>query len=225
MIYQLRTTLERLLKPHGKLSFIQALPLNAKLLDVGCGNNSPMNTRMQRPDLLYVGLDIGDYNQARPVTEFASKYIVTTGDNFAVEIDHMRDEFDAVISSHNLEHCNYKMVTLSAMLNAVKTGGMVYLSFPSAASVHFPHRRGTLNYYDDDTHKAEPPAFAEIVAAIHSRGFQIEFAKQRYRPVLLAFIGLMLEPIGLVLGRNMPVTSTWALYGFETIIWARRTRA
>jgi hypothetical protein len=46
-----------------KPDFILQLPRGAKVLDVGCGNNSAQSTKKLRPDIYYVGLDVGDYNQ------------------------------------------------------------------------------------------------------------------------------------------------------------------
>ncbi|MEM3334256.1 MAG: methyltransferase domain-containing protein [Thermoplasmata archaeon] len=43
----------------------------------------------------------------------------------------LNQEYDAVISAHNLEHCNDRYGTLEAMLKVIKVGGKLYLSFPS----------------------------------------------------------------------------------------------
>jgi SAM-dependent methyltransferase len=222
---RLKTALGRLLKPYGKARFIQGLPPNARLLDLGCGNNAPLQTLLQRPDLAYVGLDVGDYNQAIPVSSVPAEYVVTSGEEFAGEIERRLDYYDAIVSAHNLEHCDDQTATLSAAFKALKVGGAIFFAFPTADSVRFPHRRGTLNYYDDDQHVREPPDFDSILATMRARGYEIEFSRSRYRPLSLAFLGLVLEPVSWLLGRNMPLGSTWALYGFESIIWARRKAA
>jgi hypothetical protein len=42
----LRTIILRTVKPKGKISFIKNyIPFKGKLLDVGCGNNSPILTK------------------------------------------------------------------------------------------------------------------------------------------------------------------------------------
>ena len=46
------------------------------MLDVGCGNNSPRIAKSIRPDIYYVGVDVGDYNQENGSIECADEYIV-----------------------------------------------------------------------------------------------------------------------------------------------------
>ena len=74
------------------------------ILDVGCGNNSPFHTKTVLPNCNYYGIDICDHNQTKPL--LADLYIITTPDNFSFEISKYSNHFDAVISNHNLEHCD-----------------------------------------------------------------------------------------------------------------------
>jgi 2-polyprenyl-3-methyl-5-hydroxy-6-metoxy-1,4-benzoquinol methylase len=143
---------------YGKRAFILSIPDNAMVLDVGCGNNSPLYTKSLKPNITYIGLDIGDYNQtSRPL---ADKYIITSPDLFASEIEKLSETVDCVISSHNLEHCIDRNRVVKAMVNALKPNGSIYLSFPCMDSVNFPgSRSGCLNYYDDSSHMYAPPQF------------------------------------------------------------------
>jgi SAM-dependent methyltransferase len=209
------------LSPRGMRGFFNTIAKNGKILDVGCGNGSPFLVKVQRPDVYYVGLDIGDYNQTPVSLSAADRYIITSPKEFAEEIARLPDSFDAVISAHNLEHCDEPDETLQAMLMSLKKGGRLYLSFPCEESVSFPSRN-PLNFFDDPTHK-RPPEFDRTVNAIRSAGFNVDFAAKRYRPLTLFLLGLILEPFGYLLKRNMPAGSTWALYGFETVIWASRS--
>jgi SAM-dependent methyltransferase len=209
-----------LLVPKGMAGFLNSVVKNGKLLDVGCGNQSPFRIKAQRPDVFYVGLDIGDYNQSANCQRYADQYIITSPELFDAKIVDFPDSFDAVISSHNLEHCDQPEKTLRAILASLKRGGRLYLSFPCEDSISFPSRN-PLNFFDDPTH-THPPEFNHTVEAIRSAGFNIEFVAKRYRPPIPFLLGLLLEPLGYLLKRNMPVRSTWALYGFETVIWASR---
>jgi SAM-dependent methyltransferase len=175
---------------------------------------------MLRPDLFYIGLDVGDYNQSSP-REFADEYTIVQPALFAAEISKYGGKLDAVVSAHNIEHCNEPDLVLDAMLKAIKPGGRCYLSFPCEASVGFPERRGCLNFYDDASH-LKVPNWEKIISKIRSEGFVIDFSAQRYRPIIPALIGLLGEPFGALTKRQMPVGSTWALYGFESVIWASR---
>jgi hypothetical protein len=90
--------------PNGKVHFLTKLHANSSILDVGCGNNSPYLVKSILLSSIYTGIDIGDYNQTKP--NRADHYIVTAPEDFADRIAQFDACFDAIISSHNLEHCN-----------------------------------------------------------------------------------------------------------------------
>lgn len=205
----------------GKEKFLRQLPQNAKILDVGCGNDSPQFTKAILPTCHYVGLDIGDYNQRHP--ELADRYVITTPEQFAQAITEQGQDFDAVISAHNLEHCDDRQAVLQNMLQVIKPGGMLYLAFPSRDSLSFPSRQGTLNYYDDSTHKAEPPDFGKTIAVISGAGFELVYAASRYQPAIRWLIGLYHEAISI--SRRHVDTETQAYWGLEAIIWAKKPAA
>lgn len=214
---KLRQKFAAALSPHGFRAFVFALAPHARLLDVGCGNNSPFRVKSQRPDVYYLGLDVGDYNQTLPV--LADQYIVVTADAFIGEIDKLSGTVDAIISSHNIEHCDDPPAVIRAMTSALKPGGWLYMSFPSEQSIAFPSRRGCLNFFDDPTHK-HLPNFGDIQRWLQDAAFDVEFAQQRYRPPVLWLLGALLEPISRIRGHILP--GTWSYFGFESVIWARK---
>jgi SAM-dependent methyltransferase len=220
---RLRQALVVFLRPQGKFAFVRDLPPHAKVLDVGCGNNSPFEFKTLRPDIVYHGLDVHDFNQQAPVT-CADSYVIAKPAEFAQAIRAWEGQMDAVVSAHNLEHCDDPQAVLRAMMAALRPGGRLYLAFPCEESVRFPHRRGTLNFHDDTTHR-DVPSWALVVRLLEQEGFELRFARKRYRPRLLALAGLLLEPLGMLTRRNMPAGSTWALYGFESVLWAARPGA
>jgi len=217
---RLRHALVKLLRPQGKLAFLHHLPSGAQVLDVGCGNHSPRDTKVLRPDLVYHGLDVSDYNQ-QDCTRYADSYVLTSPEDFARTIAGYRRRMDAVVSSHNLEHCDDPSAVLDAMTSTLRPGGRIFLAFPCEESVRFPRRRGTLNFFDDASHQSVP-SWNGVLERLRANGLEVEFRRKRYRPLLLAGIGLLLEPVSWFAGRNMPASSTWALYGFESVIWATR---
>ena len=202
-----------------KIRFLAKLPQHAKILDVGCGNNSPYITKCILPECYYVGIDVENYNQTSPVT--ADEYLLAEPQNFVQAIENLPDDFDAVVSSHNLEHVNDRDGTFNAMIKKLKRGGMLYLAFPSESSIAFPSRQGTLNYFDDPAHKGLPPNFNKIISSLKEEGFDIIFSAKSYKPPVFWFFGLLMEP--LARKNNTILYGAWFYYGFETIIWAVKT--
>lgn len=215
---QLSRYLKGVLRPHGKTHFLLSLDSHASILDVGCGNNSPFQVKSVLPNSTYTGVDIGDYNQTKP--NRADRYILTTPTAFTDALRAFHPEFDAVLSSHNIEHCDDREGTFDAMLKATRVGGRVYVSFPCEASVRFPSRAGTLNYYDDATHKHAPPDFDGLVQVLRQSGFKIEYSTRHHRPAFYWILGLLVEPVSR--WRKRVMRGTWELYGFESIIVARK---
>jgi SAM-dependent methyltransferase len=213
----------RIIMVHGKHAFIMKyIPSNGKILDVGCGNNSPYITKNLRHDIFYVGLDIGLYNQHAPVNNYADKFILTTPEKFHCSIEQYSNEFDAIISSHNLEHCNDYSIVLKAMCQSLKKDGYLYLTFPCEKSVSFPSRKGTLNFYDDKTHTTVIP-YQLTVDTLKQSGLDIIFARKRYKPLIPYLIGLLCEPLSWFL-KKVFHRVTWALYGFETVIIGKKSK-
>jgi SAM-dependent methyltransferase len=165
---------------------------------------------------------VGEYNQSKSSVGVADEYIVATPEGFCEEIERRLNSFDAVVSSHNIEHCLFPERTLKAMVRALKQGGKLYLAFPCEQSKRFPSRIGTLNFFDDNTH-CYLPNMVSIVNILKCGGSIIEYCTERYRPILPFIVGFLLEPLSILMNRCMPLKSTWALYGFETVIWATRT--
>ncbi len=203
---------------YAKRSFLKHIPERGSVIDVGCGNNSPKEFRIFRPDLYYVGIDVESYNQSDDPMEFANEYLIVPPEKFTEAIEKYKGKMNAVVSSHNLEHCDNPYSVLQAMIETLKKGGIMYISFPCEESVVFPFRQGTLNFYDDKTHKNEPLSWVKVLKFIEDNNCDILYANKRYRPSPLSFIGFLLEP--LFAHNKKTSVPTWSLYGFESIIWA-----
>ena len=214
--------LRGLVRPaRSRATFVESLPVGSDLLDVGCGNDSPYQIKALRPDIRYVGLDVGDYNQKHDPSFHADEYVIVTPEEFLPAIVDRFGQFDVVISSHNLEHCHQQDRVVAAMARALRPGGRIFLAFPAAMTVRLPSRKGTLNFYDDQTHVA-PPDYNSVLKSLSAEGVDIDFAAQRYRPPFYFLAGLLSEPYSR--WRNSVNPGTWALYGFETVIWGTKSR-
>ncbi len=213
----IKTIRNLLLDYRSKIEFISKLSNNARILDVGCGNNSPKITKYIKPKSYYVGIDIGDYNQDKGSLEAADEYLLCSPEQFADTILSAVGEFDAVISAHNIEHCNSPFDTLTAMCAKVRKGGQLFMAFPSERSVNFPSRKGTLNFYDDKSH-IYLPEFKKIVTHIENSGFKIIYKSSSYRPLGMRLVGMIKDRII----KDRVTGFTWSHYGFEAIIWAKK---
>jgi len=210
-----------IVNPRGRNRFILQLPARARVLDVRCGNDSPRSFKALRPDIHYAGLDVGDCRQQVDPRSIADEYVIVEPDDFRAAITRFGTRFDAVVSAHNLEHCDDPDGVVEAMAEVLVPGGQLYLAFPSAASKTFPARAGCLNFFDDPTHK-DVPDFAKVCGLLEQHGMVIEFRTERYRPPFKFALGLGLEPVSALKRKVLP--GTWALYGFEGVIWARKPR-
>lgn len=208
--------------PHGRATFVKGIPQSCGVLDVGCGNNSPKWFKSIRPDVYYVGIDVADYNQIEAAESHADEYVLCGPEEFVEVIERYRGKMDVVVSSHNIEHCNDPAGVIRAMAEALKPGGGLYLAFPCEESVRFPRRGGCLNFFDDVTHKG-PPNWLEILKLLTSYNLQILFKSKRYRPCPLWIKGLLLDPLSAFRREVLTDGSTWAFYGFESVIWATKT--
>jgi len=204
---------------HNKQAFVLRLPRNCRILDVGCGNNSPKLIKQWRMDINYTGIDVSDYNNTKQSLSYADKYVLSSPHSFPEDIANLNGNFDAVISCHNIEHCNKPDETLDIICKSLKTGGKLYMAFPCEESINFPHREGTLNFYDDETH-IEVPKFQKIIDQLKENGMEIRFAKKHYRPLYYYMLGGFLEPMSKK--RKKVMRGTWAFWGFETVIWAEK---
>jgi SAM-dependent methyltransferase len=210
-----------LLRRRGKAAFILDLPQGSQVLDVGCGNASASYIKTLRPDVHYVGIDVGDYHQTRDSKSLMDEYVISAPKDFADTIASLGSRFDAVISNHNLEHCDDQSKTLTAMAAVLKCQGKLYLAFPAEATERFPKREGTLNFRDDDTHQSMP-RWTQVMAQLRSAGLTIDVAERRYRPPVLFVTGALLEPWSALNRRIDRWGASWAFWGFESVIWAHR---
>lgn len=202
----------------GREAFLESLSPEARILDVGCGNGSPRLTKNILPSCYYVGLDVADYNQ--DPDNPSDEYILSTSERFRSEIYKYADSMDAVMSWHNIEHCEDRYGVVDAMAKALRVGGKIYISFPCAESVNFPSRAGTLNYYDDATHVGEPPDFGKVVSILSQNGLSIIYAASRYQPPIHWLVGLGNDELSTRDG--VLKDGTWRYWGFECLIWAER---
>lgn len=165
---------------HPRTCFLKTVPAGANIADIGAGDGSLSEflnwPSPERKDLSlhaysiekgrlfdqFKSYEISDWNEAQP--EFGGQM------------------FDAVMCAHFIEHIAEPTSFADWANRKVKSGGMIYLEWPSPASLDLPSQRELekagvplviSRFNDDCTHRKLPDADA-MVAAFIAHGFIVE---------------------------------------------------
>ena len=215
LLKKYQNKIRKFINPLGFRTILNNNKPNIKILDIGCGNDSPKKVKSLLPNCYYIGLDIQDYNQNSKL--YADEYHIVNKEVFNETIASFKD-LDLIISYHNIEHVELRPQYIQAVKKALKKGGVIFIATPSQESVNFPSRDGTLNYYDDPTHKLEPINFVELLDNFKKDGFKIINSQSRYRPFIYYIIGFIKE----VFKPKKTTFYAWCYYGFEMILVAQK---
>lgn len=80
----------RFLQPHGKTSFIYEMNSGAKVLDIGCWNDSAYRFKLMRSDCYYIGIDIDHDNTGnKQIGKFPDEVLITSPNRFHEPIDRL----------------------------------------------------------------------------------------------------------------------------------------
>jgi SAM-dependent methyltransferase len=122
------------------------------LLDIGAGNYSATNTKKWFPNCVYHGVDRDRaYNNSEDDFKLMDKFYEL--DLTLLHFESIPDQyFDAIMMSHVIEHLPNGIEVVKALTSKLKPGGLFYLEYPGAKSTTLPSKKGTLNFFDDDTH-------------------------------------------------------------------------
>lgn len=121
-------------------------------LDVGCGSHSPTITKKRFPNCSYTGVDIDPYYNNTEEDIAAIDHLVQT-DLTKLDLDELpENHYDVIVMSHVIEHLENGDKVIEVLLTKLKSGGVIYIEFPSPHSVDLPSKKETLNFYDDPTH-------------------------------------------------------------------------
>ena len=210
--------LKKTLRPRGQRAFLSSIKKdNCKILDIGCGKNS-IFLKSVKPNSSIYGVDVGDFNQSDESKDLYEQYIISEPEMFARAIQNIPEDFDIVISNHNIEHCNDPQSTFTAMVDRTKVGGSLFFATPSLNSVDFPSRGGGLNFYDDPTH-VSPVDLCKLFESESDRLECIYYEKSA-KPFVWWFLGWVQEYISK--RKNWIRLGTWDYHGFEQIMWIKK---
>lgn len=148
----------KLLKKEGRnIRNIQNQTRN--FLDLGCGNSSPNKFEILfKRSMQYFGVDRQEYNM-RKFDKKQMKYIIMDLESTKLKTIFSNVKFDMINFSHVIEHLDNGIEVIKQLRDLQPIGGLLYIETPSEESVNFHHKNviGTLNFYDDKTHKEVYP--------------------------------------------------------------------
>jgi len=191
-----------------------------KLLDVGVGNHSPSQFRKYFPTSIYHGIDLDiNYNNTAEDIKNIDQFFQL--DLTKLEFDEIPDNYyDAIVMAHIIEHLDNGYQVISKLSTKLKSGGYIYIEYPSAKSVNFPSKEGTLNFYDDPTH-VKIYNLEEVSSAVIDDGFEIISKGVRRN-----LFNILIMPIKIIHNKikykYVMGSVYWDLYGFAEYIWARK---
>ena len=219
MLNIVKSKIKSMLRPKGLRSFITtSKKQSAKLLDIGCGNESSIFINSVNPKIKIHGIDVCDYNQTVKSKKLYAVYTIAPEDEFDISITKLNGYFNYITSNHNIEHCNKPERVFDAMIEKLLPGGMLFIASPSLSSTEFPSRMGTLNFFDDSTHKLP----VDLLNLYEKRASILElvFYSKQYKPLFWRIIGFLNENAS---RKNKTVKiGTWDYYGFEQIMWVKK---
>ena len=192
------------------------------ILDVGCGNQSPTVTKKYFPQCIYHGVDRANYNNNDQDKSLMDAYFELDLETSA--LDELSDNFyDLIVLSHVIEHIDNGLDVVERLSKKLKSGGYIYIEYPSLKSLQLPTAQGTLHFCDDDTHK-RLYHMMDIANQLMANGCRIIVAKTRRSKIriLLSPIGFLFNIFYFLLKRKIHSLLMWDICGFSEFIIAKK---
>lgn len=195
-----------------------------RILDIGCGNGSPLLTKKWFPECHYSGADIQRYKLSDADVAAMDQFYPIGVDGSGYDAI-PEATYDLVILNHVIEHMPDPAPIVAKLCTRLKPGGYIWIAFPSRRSLSLPHSVDeTLNFYDDPTHVCLPD-LREIANVLLNNGVTVVHAG-RSREGLLTSVAdcfklakrLLIRAVtGKFSGRGL-----WYVLGFEDHVLGRR---
>jgi SAM-dependent methyltransferase len=191
------------------------------VLDVGSGNASVSKMKRMYPNCIYHGVDrVTDYSAADGGSQRMDRFFQIDLESGTGLDDIPAGYYDVIIIAHVVEHLRNGLEVVAALLPKLKSGGCIYIEFPSARSLSLPSMRGCLNFSDDPTHVRvyDVREFANVLldngCRIVRGGRRRDWAKIVLLPFLMARSAMQKG--------GLQASVFWDLLGFADYIYARK---
>lgn len=186
------------------------------VLDIGCGNHAPTRLRNVFPGAKYFGVDRASYNLTEEDLRSMDVFIILDLETNRISRYLEEGKFELINFSHVIEHLDNGEEVLRQLRRLQPPKSLLYIETPSEESLHFVSRPGTLNFFDDPTHK-RVYSLEEITNILRSENYLIlKSGKRRdYRRILLF---PLLACIFVILGKRIPGPVVWDIIGFANYL-------
>ena len=195
-----------------------------RILDIGCGNNSPSVTKRWFPGCHYSGADIRhDHLSAEDDAAMDAFYLLgADGSGYAAIPE---ASYDFLILNHVVEHMTEPVPILAALCRKLKPGGYIWIAFPSVRSLGLPSSADeTLQFCDDPTHVYLPDV-REVANILLANGVKVLHAGQS-REGFFTTVADVTKLVKRLLKRMMTGRFSgrgmWYLLGFEDHVLGQR---
>jgi SAM-dependent methyltransferase len=195
-----------------------------RILDVGCGNNSPSVTKRWFPGCHYTGADIQRYklNEKDDAAMDAFYLLGADGSGYEAIPD---GSYDFVILNHVLEHMTEPAPVVAALCTKLKPGGFIWIAFPSLRSLELPSSVDeTLQFCDDPTHVYLPDV-REVANLLLANGVRVLHAgrsREGFWTTIADAIKLLKRLLKKMLTGRFSGRGMWYLLGFEDHVLGQR---
>ena len=190
------------------------------LLDIGAGNHSASKTKKWFPNCEYHGLDLNkNYNNDENDFKLMQSFYELNLEE--LNLDSVPNaNFDFIMMAHVIEHLKNGDQVLVKLLAKLKPGGYLYVEYPGIRSTRLPHMKGTLNFFDDDTH-VRVYSLTELYNLFLKNNTEIiKGGTRRYLPNILMMPLKVIHNL-IKYGKLLP-SIFWDFFGFAEFILIKK---
>ncbi len=190
------------------------------LLDIGAGNHSASKTKKWFPNCEYHGLDLNkNYNNDENDFKLMQSFYELNLED--LNLDSVPNaHFDFIMMAHVIEHLKNGEEVLVKLLAKLKPGGYLYVEYPGIRSTRLPRMKGTLNFFDDETH-VRVYSLTELYNLFLKNNTEIiKGGTRRYMPNILMMPLKVIHNL-IKYGKILP-SIFWDFFGFAEFILIKK---